>query len=190
MSRIEDLQEFLRDIDAEPAFRRWCGEIGSLSKAWEVCERADWMLHLLEHSGEPNPNALRDFCHRTIERFLDHIPEACREAVRRALADGKETLDDTGRPVDKGVWDGARATVVAAEDLNRAVGNWTPARVLAILTAYFHADPVIAACGVSEQAGIAAQYIHPFPTPTDWVEELARQAADLREIFGNPFQNT
>ncbi len=184
-----DIGTYLREIHAEPAFRKWCEQQGTLEISWQKCERADWMLHLLENSGQPDGHALRLFCRNLLNRFTDHLPTTCQFAVTRAVSDAWDVLDSSGRPSDQAIWESARATVEAAEIMNRIVGNWTAARVLAIFAASLLNDPVLAAKGSSEQAGIAAQYIHPFPTVLDWSDEMACQASCLRSVFNHPFEH-
>ena len=182
------LGDYLREIHSEPAFRKWCESVGSLAQAWELCDRADWMLHLLENSGQPEPEGLRRFCGRTFERFHKYLPDASRVVVLAAVADGMDSFQTDGSPSDPSFTASARATLEAAASMTQTVGNWTPARVILIGLAALHDDPMAAARGVSEQAGMAAQYIQEFPTATDWPDEMAMQAALIREIFGNPFE--
>jgi hypothetical protein len=148
------------------------------------------MLHLLENSGQPASSLLRKWCRETVQRFSPHFPEPLREQLLKVLDEGlqshgHDSLTDGPNPKDL---ERSREFVVQLISLTESTGNWTPARAMMIALAALHDDPMAAARGTSEQAGMAAQYIHPFPTATDWPDEMSWQAAHLRQILGNPFQ--
>jgi hypothetical protein len=171
------LHDYLNIRDACPDALTWLGD-RSPREAWEVCERADWMLWLADHIGIDQ--RLVVLCGTGCARSVLHLLPAGEERPRQAIEAAEAWA--YGRGTAEAAWRAARAAEAAwyaawrrTRAADTAVRAAWAAEAAASTVIWWGTDAAMAAtwaADAAEAAGAATRAV-----------ALRRYAHDIRSVI-------
>jgi hypothetical protein len=175
------ISDLLERYELPNGMEKFARRFTTLEGFWRFCERADWMLWLLETAKPCNLDVLRTFSCHCARRWWHHIDDArLRKAVEaaEALSAGRLQTIETEQIR-------SRAREALAELTAGVNSNAAQAALIAVLT--LDADVLLAAKTASRTSALAEHTINGTNSYEHEMEILAEQADDLRRLLGNPF---
>jgi hypothetical protein len=151
--------EYLRSLDACHSAVNWSSDYPTLQKAWNECDRGDWMLWLLgKQAGKPDSKSRKKLVYVAVLCAKLALPYMKDERSKKALkiaedySQGKATLDE----VRAAAADAAADAAAAAADAAAAAAAAAYAAAEAAAAAYAAAAAAYAAYAAADAAAAAA----------------------------------
>ena len=178
------LAEALERFKPPDGLENFARRLNSFEAAWKFCERADWMLWMLEHSSPTLDRRLRLFSCRCVRRWWHFLHDT---RSQRAVAAAEGFAE--GR-VSKTALEYMRAGAQKAVDDANASTKPMHARAARMALNTLDHNLLTAA---RENSSLAAAAEHSIKDTQSYEKELlilGEQAQWLREILGNPFRDS
>lgn len=179
MSEVDDV---LARVKLSDDVEKYARQFATFEEVWDNCDRADWMLQLLDVLRVAKTKPLRLFICRLARRWWHFLSDL--RSQRAVEAAEKFARGEISRGAMEYMRESADKAAIDLADASRPILN-RAARVAALA---LHENVIEAAMEASRLASLAEHAINDTMSDLHEAEIMLEQALLLKELMGNPFR--